>query len=109
MPGHLGTVVTKQPNTVRAPVQNCTLSETLRSTDPHRRVGAATMTVARFFWPFVRPYAAWLLVAAVAIPLFGATTVALVGMTEPVFHDVLQMPGDSADASRRADSPAAVP
>ena len=52
--------------------------------------------MTRFFWRFARPYFGWLVIAAIAIPIYGAAGVALVGLTEPVFRDVLLAPAGTA-------------
>jgi subfamily B ATP-binding cassette protein MsbA len=50
---------------------------------------------AAFFWRFTRPYTGWLALAALTIPLYGAASVALVGLTEPLFRDVLLAPHEA--------------
>ena len=66
------------------------------------------MKTPAFFWRFARPYAGWMVLAALTVPVFGAASVALVGLTEPVFRDVLLAPVGSIDAAGAAlDSAAA--
>jgi len=53
--------------------------------------------ILRFFARYARRYTAWLVIAAVAIPLYGITSTAMVALIEPIFGEVL-MAGDSAPA-----------
>ncbi|HXO21186.1 MAG TPA: ABC transporter ATP-binding protein [Thermoanaerobaculia bacterium] len=47
------------------------------------------MSLAAFFWHYLRRYAAWGMLAAVSILLFAAATAAIVSLIEPIFSEVL--------------------
>jgi len=47
------------------------------------------VSLAAFFWHYLRRYAAWGMLAAVSILLFAAATAAIVSLIEPIFSEVL--------------------
>ena len=47
------------------------------------------MTLLAFCWRYFRRYTTWIIVAAVSVLLFAATTTALVVLIEPIFGEVL--------------------
>jgi subfamily B ATP-binding cassette protein MsbA len=53
--------------------------------------------ILRFFARYTRRYTAWLIIAAVAVPVYGITSTAMVSLIEPIFGEVL-LAGDSAPA-----------
>ena len=55
------------------------------------------MKLIRFFWPHVRHYVAWALLAALTIPMYALATTAMVALIEPIFGEVLQA-GDESPA-----------
>ena len=55
------------------------------------------MQILRFFARYSRRFTAWLIIAAVAIPIYGITSTAMVTLIEPIFGEVL-LAGDSAPA-----------
>ena len=69
------------------------------------------MSLARFFWPYYRRHLAWVLVAAMAMPVFGVASTALAALIEPVFADVLQAratPGPTVPVPVAGPGPARV-
>jgi subfamily B ATP-binding cassette protein MsbA len=61
-----------------------------------------------FFVRYARRYTGWLLVAALAIPLYGAASAAMVSLIEPIFSDVLlagDADGGPASMISGADAP----
>jgi subfamily B ATP-binding cassette protein MsbA len=53
--------------------------------------------ILRFYARYSRRFTAWLIIAAVAIPIYGITSTAMVTLIEPIFGEVL-LAGDSAPA-----------
>jgi len=53
--------------------------------------------ILRFFARYSRRFTAWLIIAAVAIPIYGIASTAMVSLIEPIFGEVL-LAGDSAPA-----------
>ena len=66
--------------------------------------------LARFFRPYLRRYAAWGLLAGLAVPVYGLASAGMVALIEPIFDEVL-LAGDPAPDAEVAGpaGPTAVP
>jgi subfamily B ATP-binding cassette protein MsbA len=59
------------------------------------------LSTLRFFAGYARKYKGWLLVAALAVPLYSVASAAMVTLIEPIFDEVL-LAGNAAPASDAA-------